>query len=552
MLKLAVYGKGGIGKSTIASNMSYAFAVNGKKVVHIGCDPKCDSSRPLLGHRPSRTVTEYIRNVLPSKRKLSDVIEISREGIVCVEAGGPKPGVGCAGKGIISTLDSLRKMDIGSVGADVTIYDVLGDVVCGGFAVPMRENYSDGILIVTSGEFMSIFAANNIMKGSLNFQSGEGRILGLILNRRGTKNETEIVNEFSHATGIPIVCTVERSELIGEAESRNTTVMELYPDSGPAKAIKELVSRMDGLIKSGMHVPRPLTDTQLDTLFVTGMCKGMGEYRDSVRVPPITCDMPIMKRRIGKGPVSAVLEAGKVYDMPILVQGTSNCGFTMALELSMARMRRLHYNRDAAVPSSGNVFSTEMTPDSSVYGGASFLTEGLEKLSLGNDTIMVISTCLSGMIGDDNEHTIGDFMKAHDGTNVLYVDANRADAGVDAHMEVLKALIGLIDTSVEPEKQYVNIVDDSFVAVNEGRNKEYLDEILGWIGLELGPGFLNDCRLSDVINTRRYGAHVLGDERRDNKALKKMLEDKGIVFTESPLPRGFYQTAEWIRQLCSS
>ena len=164
-MRIAIYGKGGIGKSTVASNLSYTISKKGHRVLQIGCDPKSDSTRALLKGKVQTTVTEYMRNVPPSQRRLDDIVNIGSNGVMCIEAGGPKPGVGCAGKGIVGMFQTLEKMDCSSLEADTIIYDVLGDVVCGGFAVPMRSLYSDSIIIVTSGEYMSLFAANNIMKG---------------------------------------------------------------------------------------------------------------------------------------------------------------------------------------------------------------------------------------------------------------------------------------------------------------------------------------------------------------------------------------------------
>jgi nitrogenase subunit NifH len=157
--QIAIYGKGGIGKSTISSNLSAALAVKNQKVLQIGCDPKHDSTRLLLGGEKINTVLDYIKVTAPDKWRLEDVLFKGYKGVDCVEAGGPKPGVGCAGRGILTTFDLLEKLDIKRLKHDLVIYDVLGDVVCGGFAVPIRHEYADVVYIVTSGEFMSIYAA---------------------------------------------------------------------------------------------------------------------------------------------------------------------------------------------------------------------------------------------------------------------------------------------------------------------------------------------------------------------------------------------------------
>ena len=168
-IKIAVYGKGGIGKSTISANVSAAFAKNGHSVLQIGCDPKHDSTRLLLGGKIPVTALDYIRDILPADRNPEDIIYKGYGNVACVEAGGPKPGVGCAGRGIISTFELLEELGIKSSLFDITLYDVLGDVVCGGFSVPIRREYADAIYIVTSGEFMAIYAANNILRGIRQF-----------------------------------------------------------------------------------------------------------------------------------------------------------------------------------------------------------------------------------------------------------------------------------------------------------------------------------------------------------------------------------------------
>ncbi len=166
MLKIAIYGKGGIGKSTISSNLSAVFSIKGKKVLHIGCDPKGDSTRNLIGKKIPTVINQL---KLKSELEKEDIIFKGFNGVECIEAGGPDAGKGCAGRGIVTMMEELEDLKVFEEERDIVIYDVLGDVVCGGFAVPMRESYADTIYIVTSSEFMSIYAANNIMKSIKTF-----------------------------------------------------------------------------------------------------------------------------------------------------------------------------------------------------------------------------------------------------------------------------------------------------------------------------------------------------------------------------------------------
>ena len=552
-MRIAVYGKGGIGKSTITSNLSYSLSRMDHKVIQIGCDPKCDSTRPLLKGRYQTTVTEYMRDVPPSKRRMEDIVSEGSNGILCIEAGGPSPGTGCAGKGIISMFSTLEKMGLDGMGYDYTLYDVLGDVVCGGFSIPMRPEHSDAILIVTSGEYMSLFAANNIMKGSRQFEKEGGRVAGLILNRRGLENEDSLVEAFSDATGVPILGRIDRSEIFRAASAKGCTVCE-YDDTSPeAKCFSDMVETICALDLSELASPAPLTDMELDRLYSEGRFDGHGSFLDK-RAPKTYPDsIPVFTapRRIGKGPVAAVLEAGKVTDIPVVIHGTSSCGFTMLNEVTEERIRHLVSDPEAFVSPGDNMLSTDMTADSSIFGGQDRLRAKLEPLVKGNKAVLVISTCLPGMIGDDCERLIEDMQKENPGSRILFVDANRVDSGFDAHMEVIRALAGLIDTGIEPQGAFINVVDDNFISFNKGENRRNLEILLSDVGMVSGPGFLNDCSVDEIIGLRRYGISVLAEDGRDNNALKGILLDKGIRFMEHPLPRGYAETVDWMKELVS-
>lgn len=245
MHRFAVYGKGGIGKSTVTSNLSAAFADMGMRVMQIGCDPKADSTISLLGGEAPTPVMNFLRDNDADPRP-EDIVHIGYKGICCIETGGPTPGLGCAGRGIIATFKLLEDLDIfGICQPDVVMYDVLGDVVCGGFAAPIREGYAQKVLIVTSGEKMALFAANNINTAVENFRDrGYASVEGIILNRRNVPGEEEKVKAFARSIGHPIIGDIPRSDDITRFEDEGKTVVEGDSSLPVAQKFRQLAERL--------------------------------------------------------------------------------------------------------------------------------------------------------------------------------------------------------------------------------------------------------------------------------------------------------------------
>lgn len=245
MYRFAVYGKGGIGKSTACTALSSAFAEMGMKVMQVGCDPKADSTLYLHGGERIPTMLDTLR----AKRDaatLDDLICTGYRGIVCAEAGGPTPGLGCAGRGIAAAFEALDERDVFEiVKPDLVQYDVLGDVVCGGFAMPIREGYADRVFIVTSGENMSIYAAANIAMAVENFRRrGYAALGGLILNRRNVPDELSKVQTLAAELHTEILADLPRDDHISDAQDTGRGVMEVYPDCAYAQGIRALAGRM--------------------------------------------------------------------------------------------------------------------------------------------------------------------------------------------------------------------------------------------------------------------------------------------------------------------
>lgn len=238
-LKIAFYGKGGIGKSTISANVSAAFSTYGCKALHIGCDPKADSARCLMG-RKIPTVMQLLQEKAVGVER-EDVVFQGFGGISCIEAGGPEAGIGCAGRGIISMKEELESLDIWEEEWDTVVYDVLGDVVCGGFSVPMREGYANTIYVVTSSEFMALYAANNIIKAVIRSQKAQPtKFGGLIFNCRTGSSNRALVEYFAELTGTRIVAQVPFAPEITLAELEGKTVVESDPDSSVTQFFKDL------------------------------------------------------------------------------------------------------------------------------------------------------------------------------------------------------------------------------------------------------------------------------------------------------------------------
>lgn len=262
MLKIAIYGKGGIGKSTISSNLSATISKNGKKVLHIGCDPKGDSTRNLIGRKIPTVIS-----ILKEKNNLDreDIIFRGFNGIECVETGGPEAGVGCAGRGIITTMEELEDLKIFDEERDIIIYDVLGDVVCGGFAVPMREKYADVVYIVTSSEFMSIFAANNIMKSIKNFSEIKNiKFGGLIHNQRNNNSSINILKIFADMTKSKIIGEIPFSKELIKSELNGKTIAEMYPNSNLYNNFLDLSEKI--LNNQNDIIPSPLSEDEMEYL----------------------------------------------------------------------------------------------------------------------------------------------------------------------------------------------------------------------------------------------------------------------------------------------
>jgi len=258
---IAIYGKGGIGKSTTSSNLSAALSDLGLKVMQIGCDPKSDSTNNLRGGKSIPSVLDTLRS---GKRiEISDIVYEGFNGVLCVEAGDPEPGVGCAGRGIITAIELLRQKNVfKEFKPDVVIYDVLGDVVCGGFSIPIREGVAEQVYTVASSDFMAIYAANNLFKGIRKYANNGGALFsGIIANSMNQPIQKEIINDFALQTKTTIAGFIPRSLDVTRSELRGQTVIEHAPESEQAELYRELARSI--LNNDKKYVPAPLESEKL-------------------------------------------------------------------------------------------------------------------------------------------------------------------------------------------------------------------------------------------------------------------------------------------------
>jgi nitrogenase iron protein NifH len=268
MRKIAIYGKGGIGKSTTTQNTVAGLAEMGKKVMVVGCDPKADSTRLLLGGLAQKTVLDTLRDE-GEDVELDDILKTGYGNTSCTESGGPEPGVGCAGRGIITSINMLEQLGAydEDKALDYAFYDVLGDVVCGGFAMPIRDGKAQEIYIVVSGEMMAMYAANNICKGIVKFADAGGvRLGGLICNSRNVDNEQEMIEQLAKKLGTQMIHFVPRENQVQKAEIHRQTVIEFSPEHAQADEYRSLATKIDA--NELFVVPNPLEIEELEKLLI--------------------------------------------------------------------------------------------------------------------------------------------------------------------------------------------------------------------------------------------------------------------------------------------
>ncbi|MDR3174076.1 MAG: nitrogen fixation protein NifEH [Treponema sp.] len=604
MAKIALYGKGGIGKSTIAANISAALGRQGKGVLQVGCDPKHDSTRLLLGGRRITTVLEYLRNRSPDQCRPEDIVFEGLFGVHCIEAGGPEPGVGCAGRGILSTFELMERLGIGAGNYDAVIYDVLGDVVCGGFAVPIRREYADRVYIVSSGEFMSIYAANNILRGLKNYDQNRKRAGGIILNSRGLDREDEGLRRFCEAVKLPLVASFPRSQLFAQSEAAGKCLVEAYPDSETAEKFRALA---DLLIRPAEPYPAlPLSDEELEERILgprggfrdrpraakgiaPGSIGAMPGGSDTGPEPGPAASQPAAakpalysKALIAREPLhgcafsGAMSIATQLGDCVSVAHGPRSCAHITYQSITSAP-RRFLLERGIVLPyvSAPPVVSSEMNEGAMIFGGIGELRKKIVDLKNqrtgishgpGDGTsggasgegfpghpppvIFVLTTCPAGIIGDD---IAGVLDLADPATRIIplltggNLEGDYLQGILFAYREIARALI---DRTQGAEVDTVNIVAEKPETNARAESFRYVKAILDSFGITVNCHFICETSVEEIRRFCRGRLNILAWGDYMGRAIRGFLETEfGAEFFEDPFPIGFRESCDWVRKI---
>ncbi|MBI3185552.1 MAG: AAA family ATPase [Myxococcales bacterium] len=589
MKQLAIYGKGGIGKSTIAANLSAAWAERGLRVLQVGCDPKHDSTRLLLGGTSQRTVVELLRARSPWQLHSSEVVLPGYRGVHCVEAGGPEPGLGCAGRGIVAMANALEGIGLDRSAYDVVLYDVLGDVVCGGFAVPMRQGYADSVLIVSSGESMSLYAANNIARGLLRTGC---KLRGIIGNARGVTKEEQLLQALAERLGTRLLTLLPRDELFRAAELERKTIIEHLPSSQLAGLFRKLAEEVGQ--EGAAALPSPLEDQELDQLIyeqaggsrpspragpaeLSGAGGGTaaasagavghsaplerGDGRARYRLAAAPHDLRYASKAVrSRAPLHSCALAGAfsvtnhVLDAVTVMHSPSSCA-RISLSATFAAgeaasMRGLDPVPSHALP---RLLSTELGESDLVSGCEGKLEASIRHVARSHapSAIFVLSSCPSGIAGEDVGAVARRLGPA---IPVIAVDTEGAMGG-DFAQGAINAYRALADSvlpapEVRREPELVNLVGEEPFGTGADEDHRQLERCVGVLGLRVNTRFVRRTSLRSIRELHRAPLNIRVSGSEPAKLAQRILEERaGARFADCPAPIGYESTLRCIQAL---
>ncbi|MGD0072299.1 MAG: nitrogenase component 1 [Candidatus Bathyarchaeia archaeon] len=575
MVKIALYGKGGIGKSTTISNVTAALAEKGHSVLQIGCDPKHDSTRLLLGGFQQATVLEQLNH--SDAVSLNDVMFTGYKGIKCIESGGPEPGVGCAGRGIIQMTNLLKNQGLDMDDFDFVFFDVLGDVVCGGFAVPMREGFAEAIYIVTSGELASLYAANNIAKGLKSHSTVKGKLAGIIGNERGTKRERDLIAAFAKKIGTEMTAFIPRSEIVQQAELESQTVIQYAPNSELAQVYRSIA---DTIEKNRQTViPTPLGDLELEN-FVSEFCYGKKSSRPTslsdlkkkelpsgnFQTPTCSCDntqastlgvnsassrhLAIKPRTpmYGCSLAGAYNVVHQINDALTVMDSPQSCGFiTFATTISTPSNENL---KNSVFP---NLICTNMREKDVIFGAEKNLKEVITRANrkLSPTATFVITSCPSGIIGEDVNPTIAQARK--EGIDIVGINTDGILTG-DFNTGMLTAYKTVaehfIDKSIRPTGRAINIIGEQPLSTVSDKNFKELKKILDFLGLKINCRFIKNTNIKQIKEFKKASVNIpAANEIMINTLMFYFENQFNVPALKAPLPLAFNQTVVFTRAL---
>jgi nitrogenase subunit NifH/nitrogenase molybdenum-iron protein alpha/beta subunit len=509
-------------------------------------------------------VLDYLKEKSPDQCKLEDIVHQGSFGVHCVESGGPEPGVGCAGRGILTSFELLERLGVRDYKYDAVIYDVLGDVVCGGFAVPIRREYAEKVYIVSSGEFMSLYAANNILRGLKNYDRDAGRAGGIILNSRGLGDEDARVRRFCDAVKLPLIARFPRSELFSDCEKEGLCLMEKFPDSELAQQFTDLAN----LVYSSpeLYPASPLSDEELEERILDK--KPAANSAPKAVIADLAKTAPkkqfFSKSLVSREPLHGCAFSGamsistQVADSVSIAHGPRSCAHITFQSLT-SFSRRILLERGIVLPyiSAPPVVSSGMNERVMIYGGIEELRQKVIEIKAGQSSvqqapniIFVLTTCPSGIIGDDMGF-LKDLEDIHTRIIPILTDGNLQgdylQGIIIAYMEIAKALI---NRNVTPLDNTINIVAEKPETNARAGSFEFIKEVTEGLGITINSHFICETSTEEIRNFKKGKLNILAYGDYMGRTIRDFLiSEYNAEFFDLPFPVGFTGSEVFVRRL---